>query len=117
MGLATSTTVKWLHQTSPNARFSALGLTSRKMPPIPIVFGRPLPCYSLRAESSVHRAAIGGCPCEGKSMRYELYYWPEIQGRGEYVRLALENASADYLDAERGGSDTSTMMKLMAQKG
>ncbi|MCO8648919.1 glutathione S-transferase, partial [Burkholderia multivorans] len=25
-------------------------------------------------------------------MRYELYYWPEIQGRGEYVRLALEAA-------------------------
>ena len=23
-------------------------------------------------------------------MRYELYYWPQIQGRGEYVRLALE---------------------------
>ena len=28
-------------------------------------------------------------------MRYELYYWPEIQGRGEYVRLALEEAGAD----------------------
>jgi hypothetical protein len=27
---------------------------------------------------------------EGASMRYELYYWPEIQGRGEFVRLALE---------------------------
>ncbi|HET9174867.1 MAG TPA: glutathione S-transferase, partial [Pseudolabrys sp.] len=25
-------------------------------------------------------------------MRYELYYWPEIQGRGEFVRLALEDA-------------------------
>ena len=30
-------------------------------------------------------------------MRYELYYWPMIQGRGEYVRLALEEAGADYL--------------------
>lgn len=30
-------------------------------------------------------------------MRYELYYWPEIQGRGEYVRLALEEAGADYV--------------------
>jgi hypothetical protein len=27
-------------------------------------------------------------------MRYELYYWPMIQGRGEYVRLALEEAGA-----------------------
>jgi glutathione S-transferase len=31
-------------------------------------------------------------------MRYELYYWPGIQGRGEFVRLALEEAGADYLD-------------------
>src|ERR1041384_8800828 len=31
-------------------------------------------------------------------MKYELYYWPGIQGRGEYVRLALEYAGADYVD-------------------
>ncbi len=35
-------------------------------------------------------------------MRYELFYWPGIQGRGEYVRLALEDAGADYLDVGRG---------------
>lgn len=29
-------------------------------------------------------------------MRYELYYWPSIQGRGEFVRLALEDAGAAY---------------------
>ena len=34
-------------------------------------------------------------------MRYELYYWPEIQGRGEFVRLALEEAGADYVDVTR----------------
>lgn len=34
-------------------------------------------------------------------MRYELYYWPEIQGRGEFIRLALEEAAADYLDVAR----------------
>ena len=34
-------------------------------------------------------------------MRYELYYWASIQGRGEFVRLALEEAGADYLDVER----------------
>ena len=49
-------------------------------------------------------------------MRYELYYWPEIQGRGEYVRLALEDAGADYVDAARNGNGTSAMMKLMEQK-
>ena len=31
-------------------------------------------------------------------MRYELYYWPSIPGRGEFIRLPLEEASADYLD-------------------
>jgi glutathione S-transferase len=35
-------------------------------------------------------------------MTYELYYWPEIQGRGEFVRLALEYAGADYVDVARG---------------
>jgi glutathione S-transferase len=34
-------------------------------------------------------------------MRYELYYWPTIQGRGEFVRLALEDARADYVDVAR----------------
>jgi glutathione S-transferase len=34
-------------------------------------------------------------------MRYELYYWPHIQGRGEYVRLALEEGGADYVDVAR----------------
>lgn len=34
-------------------------------------------------------------------MRYELYYWPSIQGRGEFVRLALEEAGADYVDIAR----------------
>ena len=36
-------------------------------------------------------------------MRYELYYWPAIQGRGEFVRLALEEAGADYVDVARRG--------------
>lgn len=34
-------------------------------------------------------------------MRYELYYWPGIQGRGEFVRLALEYAAANYVDIAR----------------
>lgn len=36
-------------------------------------------------------------------MAYQLYYWPEIQGRGEFVRLALEEAGADYVDVARTG--------------
>jgi glutathione S-transferase len=34
-------------------------------------------------------------------MNYELYYWPTIQGRGEFVRLALEEAGARYRDVAR----------------
>jgi glutathione S-transferase len=34
-------------------------------------------------------------------MAYELYYWPGIQGRGEFVRLALEDAGAEYTDIAR----------------
>jgi glutathione S-transferase len=47
-------------------------------------------------------------------MRYELYYWPEIQGRGEFVRLALEEGGASYVDvARRRGYGVDAMMKLM----
>jgi glutathione S-transferase len=46
-------------------------------------------------------------------MRYELYYWPEIQGRGEFVRLALEEAAADYVDVARQGAGMKDMMRLL----
>jgi glutathione S-transferase len=48
-------------------------------------------------------------------MRYELYYWPEIQGRGEFVRLALEEAGADYVDVARHGRGEDTMIALMTK--
>ena len=45
-------------------------------------------------------------------MRYQLFYWPSIQGRGEFVRLALEDAGAAYDDVARkpGGMDRMTAM-------
>ena len=46
-------------------------------------------------------------------MRYELYYWPGIQGRGEYVRLALEEAGAEYADVARGERGMAAMMRMM----
>jgi glutathione S-transferase len=36
-----------------------------------------------------------------KKAKYELHYWPSIQGRGEFVRLALEAAGAEYADVAR----------------
>lgn len=48
-------------------------------------------------------------------MRYALYYWPGIQGRGEYVRLALEEAGADYDDVARSVNGMSAMMRMMEE--
>jgi glutathione S-transferase len=50
-------------------------------------------------------------------MAYELYYWSGIQGRGEFIRLALEEAGADYIDvAQRpereGGGDAALLAFL-----
>lgn len=46
-------------------------------------------------------------------MAYELFYWPGLQGRGEYVRLALEEAQADYIDVvrEKGVSALTALTK------
>ncbi len=50
-------------------------------------------------------------------MAYELYYWPGIQGRGEFVRLALEEAGADYIDVarrpEKEGSGEEALMAYL----
>lgn len=53
-------------------------------------------------------------------MAYELYYWDGLQGRGEFVRLALEDAGAEYVDVARGakkdGQGTEAMMKIINSK-
>ena len=46
-------------------------------------------------------------------MRYEFYYWPTIQGRGEFIRLALEEAGADYVDVARRKGGEKAMTRLM----
>jgi glutathione S-transferase len=46
-------------------------------------------------------------------MAYELYYWPSSPGRGEFVRLALEEAGADYIDVARRTGGMPKMMKLL----
>lgn len=48
-------------------------------------------------------------------MVYQFYYWPTIQGRGEFVRLALEEAQAEYVDVARGRNGMRAMMKLMKE--
>lgn len=52
-------------------------------------------------------------------MRYELYYWPSIQGRGEFVRLALEDAGVDYADIaqdQEEGAAVGAIMRLLDPK-
>lgn len=50
-------------------------------------------------------------------MVYDLYYWPGIQGRGEFVRLILEEAGAEYNDvarlSEAEGGGTQSMLKFI----
>ncbi len=49
-------------------------------------------------------------------MAYELYYWPGIQGRGEFIRLALEQAGAAYVDVARV-EGAEAVLKLVGRKG
>lgn len=50
-------------------------------------------------------------------MIYELYYWPGIQGRGEFVRLALEEGGAEYVDmaliADEEGGGVAALRKFI----
>jgi glutathione S-transferase len=52
-------------------------------------------------------------------MIYELYYWPTIQGRGEFVRLALEEAGAAYRDVTRQagkGGGVGALMRVLGER-
>jgi len=50
-------------------------------------------------------------------MRYELYYHPTVQGRGEFIRLALEEAGADYVDvARKGKAGAAAMFRIINDK-
>src|SRR5947209_1938515 len=54
-------------------------------------------------------------------MRYELYYWPGLQGRGEFVRLAFEEAGVPYrdvaLEPEKRGGGARAVMRLIDARG
>lgn len=44
---------------------------------------------------------------------YELFYWAGIQGRGEFVRLALEDAACPYVDLARGPRGDAAILDLL----
>jgi glutathione S-transferase len=60
-------------------------------------------------------AAGRGRRVEGET-QYQLYYWSSIQGRGEFIRLALEQAGADYVDVARQPGGEAEMIRLMASE-
>jgi glutathione S-transferase len=51
-----------------------------------------------------------------RTTRVELYYWPTIQGRGEFVRLLLEEAGADYVDVAREKGGMAAMRRFLDGK-
>src|SRR5579863_1836102 len=54
-------------------------------------------------------------------MKYRLYYWPGIQGRGEFARLALEEGGASYVDVaavpESRGGGMPAILRMLAARG
>jgi glutathione S-transferase len=50
-------------------------------------------------------------------MSYRLWYWPTIQGRGEFVRLALEAAGLAYEDCARRDGGEKALLADMKKRG
>src|SRR5690348_13160457 len=73
---------------------------------------------STRQQSrSFERTGVDGASREEAQMpAYELYYWPGIQGRGEFVRLSLEDAGAEYVDVARQPGGMRAMMRFLDGK-
>src|ERR1700752_3691337 len=71
--------------------------------------------HRVKRHETRNNCSLSARQIRGAPMRYELYYWPGIQGRGEFVRLALEEAGADYVDiarrAPKAGMGVPALMK------
>lgn len=63
--------------------------------------------YSNGARGSQHTVGIMAAE------HYDLYYWPQIPGRGEYLRLALEAASASYTDHTNESGTPDSLLALI----
>jgi glutathione S-transferase len=72
---------------------------------------------SCRFERGARFSLAFGAKKGETTMAYELYYWPSIQGRGEFVRLALEDVGAQYVDIARlpkgEGAGTRALLQIM----
>jgi glutathione S-transferase len=75
---------------------------------------------NIRAARYIVAYARPRANVQGVAMVYELYYWPGLQGRGEFIRLALEEAGADYIDVARrssAGRGVAAMMRKLNDVG
>jgi len=79
--------------------------------PWPGLSGPRSSCLNGRERAAFGRR--GHDTSNGEFMRYQLFYWPEIQGRGEFVRLALEDAGATYDDIARKAGGMDRMFAVM----
>jgi glutathione S-transferase len=78
-----------------------------------ILASRASACSPARAHERATQARIN-------RMSLKLYYWDGLPGRGEFVRLALEEAGADYIEVARGSDEdelgTGAMMAVLNSK-
>src|SRR2546422_190516 len=75
--------------------------------------GQAHACLADARHRRLGQAAVAHYPDADDPVKYELYYWPSIQGRGEFVRLALEDAGADYVDIARRARGMQAMEHLL----
>src|SRR6476661_11021547 len=92
---------------------------STRMTPHPMLRQTSQNARGRQFDAKVH-AAVRPVPLHAiiekrrrTTMRYELYYWPSIQGRGEFVRLALAEADADYVDVARRKGGMAKLERLL----
>ncbi|KAI1823926.1 hypothetical protein F4861DRAFT_531286 [Xylaria intraflava] len=85
-------------------------ITVRRLVPVIRPANRIYPHRTARSITSAMSASKR--QKSAKDVPYELIYWPGIPGRGEFVRLALEEAGADYTDTAR---ENKGVEKVLAQ--
>src|SRR5262245_58784968 len=100
-------------RTSVSTKRKRQAVTAWSVPKSPCAWSRPARSGLLKSVRNAGEAHATPQTCQVTAMRYELFYWPEIQGRGEFVRLALEDAGASYGDVARKPGGMNRLMAMM----
>lgn len=103
-----------LRAITPVALYLPISLASHQLPSAPlqrVPFTTPPSATALSTAAERFMMSSEGAAAKrqksNKDVPYSLTYWPEIPGRGEFIRLALEEAGAEYVDTAKteGGID------------